>query len=156
MQQVLANPGALKRFFSDESKIKMLTDTFAGLYSLDADTAEGIDTVAMVLGNPAEWVIQASILDHSTGRGFVVAGSLLTGWGKYCGFHDSLLLVCFALLSSYVLKPQREGGGYNVFGSDIPSAIQVSSQYWYGRLTLPVAARFIATNATKEQNKTWN
>lgn len=29
---------------------------------------------------------------------------------------------------SFVLKPQREGGGNNVYGYDIPSAIQVSDQ----------------------------
>lgn len=35
VQQVLAKAGALIRFFSDESKIEMLPDTFAGLYSVE-------------------------------------------------------------------------------------------------------------------------
>lgn len=54
VQQVLAMPGVLKRFFTDETKIQMVIDTFIGLYSMDADTKEGADAFAMVLKDPTE------------------------------------------------------------------------------------------------------
>lgn len=54
VQQVLSKPGALKRFFTDETKITMITDTFIGLYAIDADTKEGADTLTMVLKDPTK------------------------------------------------------------------------------------------------------
>lgn len=36
------------------------------------------------------------------------------------------------MFSRYVLKPQREGGGNNVYGHDIPSALRVGfSFFWF-------------------------
>ena len=35
VQQVLAKPGMLERFYSDPKEIKLLRDTFPGHYSLD-------------------------------------------------------------------------------------------------------------------------
>jgi hypothetical protein len=35
VQQVLADPGVLQRFFDDPDDIARLRDTFTGLYSLD-------------------------------------------------------------------------------------------------------------------------
>lgn len=54
VQQALAKPDALKRFITDDLKIKMITDIFTGLYAMDANTKEGNEALAMVLMNPAE------------------------------------------------------------------------------------------------------
>ena len=35
IQQALASPGALERFFDDKSKIDEVRDTFTGIFSLD-------------------------------------------------------------------------------------------------------------------------
>lgn len=71
VQQVLAKPGVLERFFTNKSTVDKLLATFTGLYSLDLDP-EGHQAVEKALANPA----------------------------------------------SYVLKPQREGGGNNLYGME--------------------------------------
>ncbi|XP_031628682.1 glutathione synthetase-like isoform X2 [Contarinia nasturtii] len=81
VQQALAKPGILKRFITDDIKIKQITDIFTGLYAMDSNTDEGQTALRMVLTDPAK----------------------------------------------YVLKPQREGGGNNVYGHDIPNALQKMS-----------------------------
>ncbi|XP_038125544.1 glutathione synthetase [Cyprinodon tularosa] len=73
VQQVLARPGVLEKFFPDQPEVvKQMRATFAGLYSLDMEH-EGDETVAMALAEP----------------------------------------------DRFVLKPQREGGGNNIYGSEI-------------------------------------
>ncbi|KAJ3586332.1 hypothetical protein NHX12_012732 [Muraenolepis orangiensis] len=73
VQQVLAQPGILERFFPDQPRVvQQIRDTFAGLYTLD-EGPEGDKTVAMAMANP----------------------------------------------DRFVLKPQREGGGNNIYGSEI-------------------------------------
>ncbi|XP_066514813.1 glutathione synthetase [Hoplias malabaricus] len=73
VQQELARPGVLERFFPDEPEtVAQIFATFAGLYTLDMGD-EGDKTVAMALANPDQ----------------------------------------------YVLKPQREGGGNNIYGEEI-------------------------------------
>lgn len=54
VQQALAKPDVLKRFITDDQKIRMITDIFTGLYAMDANTKEGCHAVAMVTMNPAE------------------------------------------------------------------------------------------------------
>uniref|UniRef100_A0A182NGR7 Glutathione synthetase n=1 Tax=Anopheles dirus TaxID=7168 RepID=A0A182NGR7_9DIPT len=80
VQQVLAQPGVLRRFVSDARKIDAIRDIFTGLYSLDQDEG-GDEAVALALANP----------------------------------------------DRYVLKPQREGGGNNMYGGDIPVALRAMS-----------------------------
>lgn len=82
VQQALAKPGILKRFLTDDTKIKAITNTFTGLYSMDSNTEDGQNALRMVLTDPAK----------------------------------------------YVLKPQREGGGNNVYGHDIPDALRKMSE----------------------------
>ncbi|XP_037336435.1 glutathione synthetase [Pungitius pungitius] len=73
VQQVLARPGVLERFFPDQPRVvEQLKATFAGLYTLDMGS-EGDQTVAMALAAPDQ----------------------------------------------FVLKPQREGGGNNIYGAEI-------------------------------------
>lgn len=76
VQQELARPGVLERFFPDSpEKVTSMRACFAGLYSMGDDaTAEDLEAAKDVLD----------------------------------GGH-----------AKYVLKPQREGGGYNFYGEDL-------------------------------------
>ncbi|XP_029292458.1 glutathione synthetase [Cottoperca gobio] len=78
VQQVLATPGVLEKFFPDQPRVvEQIRATFAGLYTLDMGP-EGDKTVAMALAAP----------------------------------------------DRFVLKPQREGGGNNIYGSQICQVLQ--------------------------------
>lgn len=78
VQQELARPGVLERFFPDEPEtVAQIRATFAGLYTLDMGE-EGDKTVAMALANPDQ----------------------------------------------FVLKPQREGGGNNIYGQEICEVLE--------------------------------
>ncbi|XP_068187857.1 glutathione synthetase isoform X1 [Antennarius striatus] len=78
VQQVLARPGVLERFFPDQPQVvEQIRATFTGLYALDMGP-EGDKTVEMALAAPER----------------------------------------------FVLKPQREGGGNNIYGSEISEVLQ--------------------------------
>lgn len=78
VQQVLARPGVLERFFPDQPQVvEQIRATFAGLYTLDMGP-EGDKTVEMALAEP----------------------------------------------DKFVLKPQREGGGNNIYGSEICQVLE--------------------------------
>uniref|UniRef100_A0A3Q2V1B5 Glutathione synthetase n=1 Tax=Haplochromis burtoni TaxID=8153 RepID=A0A3Q2V1B5_HAPBU len=78
VQQVLARPGVLERFFPDQPQaVQQIRATFAGLYTLDMGP-EGDKTVSMALAAPER----------------------------------------------FVLKPQREGGGNNIYGSEICQVLE--------------------------------
>ncbi|XP_059188474.1 glutathione synthetase-like [Centropristis striata] len=78
VQQVLARPGVLEKFFPDQPQVvEQIRATFAGLYTLDMGP-EGDKTVAMALAAP----------------------------------------------DRFVLKPQREGGGNNIYGSEICQVLE--------------------------------
>ncbi|XP_049920852.1 glutathione synthetase [Epinephelus moara] len=78
VQQVLARPGVLEKFFPGQPQVvEQIRATFAGLYTLDMGP-EGDKTVAMALAAP----------------------------------------------DRFVLKPQREGGGNNIYGSEICQVLQ--------------------------------
>jgi glutathione synthase len=87
VQQELARPGVLERFFplsTDKDLVENLRSAFAGLYSLGDDaTAEDL----------------AAVKDALSG-----------GHGRY------------------VLKPQREGGGYNFYGENLARKLQENVQ----------------------------
>lgn len=53
VQQALAKPGILKRFLTDDAKIKAITNTFTGLYAMDSNTEDGQNALRMVLTDPA-------------------------------------------------------------------------------------------------------
>jgi glutathione synthase len=80
VQQELARPGTLERFFSDKAIIDGLEEAFAGLYSLGEDCTEED---------------KAAVKD-------ILAGSQ----------------------SKYVLKPQREGGGYNFYSEKMAAKLK--------------------------------
>lgn len=78
VQQVLARPGVLEKFFPNQPEVvEQIRATFAGLYTLDMGP-EGDKTVAMALAAP----------------------------------------------DRFVLKPQREGGGNNIYGSEICQVLE--------------------------------
>lgn len=76
VQQVLAAPGVLERFISEDERVNRIRRTFAGLYTLD-EGPDGDKAVELAMRDP----------------------------------------------DRYVLKPQREGGGNNTFGEDIPKVL---------------------------------
>uniref|UniRef100_A0A0A9YXE9 Glutathione synthetase n=1 Tax=Lygus hesperus TaxID=30085 RepID=A0A0A9YXE9_LYGHE len=77
VQQVLALPGVLEKFFEDPSEAKAIRKLFTELYSLDLNE-EG----------------------------------------------DKAYNLALQLPENYVLKPQREGGGNNIYGKEIPNFLQ--------------------------------
>ena len=84
VQQELARPGVLEKFFPDEAeKVEAMRACFAGLYSM-GDDATSEDLAAA-----------ADVLD---------------------GGHPK-----------YVLKPQREGGGYNFYGDDLAQKLKANT-----------------------------
>jgi glutathione synthase len=97
VQQALARPGVLERYFGGTTTttttpdadvattIQQLRAAFAGLYSLDADDITDDDRRAI-----------RHILSDKTAA------------------------------DRYVLKPQREGGGYNFYGPDLYAKIQAN------------------------------
>jgi len=83
VQQELATPGALEKFFpkpEESSTVEALRSTFAGLYSL-GDDADQLSFEAV-----------KEVLSGGEGR--------------------------------YVLKPQREGGGYNTYGEELAKKLK--------------------------------
>lgn len=57
VQQVLAQPGVVERFITDEDAAKRIRATFAAQYSLDM-TEEGERNVAMAIGDPCRFVLK--------------------------------------------------------------------------------------------------
>lgn len=55
VQQALAKPGILKRFITDDIKIKTISDIFTGLYSMDSNTEDGQKAFGMVLIDPSKY-----------------------------------------------------------------------------------------------------
>ena len=97
VQQELARPGVLERFFPNENeadKVAAMRACFAGLYSMG---------------------------DDATAEDLQAAGDVLDGG------H-----------AKYVLKPQREGGGYNFYGEDLAQKLSkhVSKDEATGALAL--------------------
>ena len=95
VQQELARPGVLERFFpeaDERSKVEAMRACFAGLYSMGDDATE--DDIA-------------------------AAQEVLDGGD-----------------SQFVLKPQREGGGYNFYGKDLLSKLRENTSSDEGKLTL--------------------
>jgi len=86
VQQELARPGVLERFFSEEEieqgVVTRMREAFAGLFSLGEDAVqEDLDAIGHAISS-------------EEGHGL------------------------------YVLKPQREGGGYNYYGADLAKKIK--------------------------------
>lgn len=103
VQQELARPGVVERFFSsdaEKSQVDNMRSAFAGLYSLGDDmTPEDITAVKECLE------------------------------GKQ---------------GMYVLKPQREGGGYNFYGEELAERLKVNIKQEGGNLQMAkVLAEYI-------------
>jgi glutathione synthase len=88
VQQELARPGVLERFFPndiDSSKVDAMRACFAGLYSMGDDAT------------PEDLQATQDVLDG----------------------NEAL----------YVLKPQREGGGYNFYGKHLATKLRENTSY---------------------------
>lgn len=102
VQQVLALPNTLRRFFKDENKIAAIQAVCTGIYSLDKED-NGDEAVTRAMKNPEK----------------------------------------------FVLKPQREGGGNNVYGQDIPgylknlTAAERAAYILMDRISPPLSKGFI-------------
>lgn len=94
VQQALTQPEVLERFLTDKNQAKTVRNIFVPIYSLDFNE-EGEKAIRTVLEAPERWFFVSFFL----------------------GFIDR------CLLSRFVLKPQREGGGNNVYGPDVKRAL---------------------------------
>ncbi|KAG7273984.1 hypothetical protein CRUP_011166 [Coryphaenoides rupestris] len=113
VQQVLARPGVLERFFPDQPQVvQQIRDTFTGLYTLDQGP-EGDKTVAMAMANPEQ----------------------------------------------FVLKPQREGGGNNIYGAEICQVLegvgatsQRTAYILMDKIRAPVSHNYLLRRGTELQS----
>jgi glutathione synthetase len=80
IQQELAKPGVLERFFPEKEVVAKLRESFAGLWSLESDGS-------------------GQILEEAVAKP-----------------------------EGFVLKPQREGGGNNIYGKDVATTIKKLKQ----------------------------
>jgi len=111
VQQELAKPNILKRFFKDPSREEAICDVFTGLYSLDeADNGEG--PVAAAIENP----------------------------------------------QNFVLKPQREGGGNNIYGDDVKEVLlacknphELSAYILMDRIVSPTTTNYFVRPGSKSE-----
>ena len=92
VQQELAKPGVLEKFLGDKAKIESVRDIFTGLYSLDKARNNLFISLKLVILNII--YSQDEIGNASFQRAIKTP-------------------------EKFVLKPQREGGGNNVYGADI-------------------------------------
>jgi glutathione synthetase len=90
VQQELAKPGQVEKFLGDKAQIDEVRDIFTGLYSLD---------------HVSYYLLTFEIFLKSTFFKDEVG--------------DKSYAAAIANPEKYVLKPQREGGGNNVYGADI-------------------------------------
>ena len=89
VQQELAKPGQVEKFLGDKAKVESVRDIFTGLYSMD--------NVSPV-NQSKFWRIIIMFKDEAGNKSYEAA---------------------MVSPDNYVLKPQREGGGNNVYGEDI-------------------------------------
>ena len=89
VQQELAKPGQVEKFLGDKSKIESVRDIFTGLYSMDH----------VCINKRSDLCRKLIMLQDEAG--------------------DKSYEAAMVSPENYVLKPQREGGGNNVYGADI-------------------------------------
>jgi len=108
---VLARRGALEYFFDSEVTVATLRSCFAGLWSLDAADAEpGAVSGSRCSRPPALLCFPSTLLARSTAAaaGFSQAEAIADAKARPHGF---------------VIKPQREGGGNNIYGDAVATAL---------------------------------
>lgn len=108
VQQVIARPGQLERFVPDPDHRKQLRSVFAGLYSLDS----------------SEYELKGAESDSASNKRAKLEAS-----GAHSDETGALSFeqVCERAIAHperYVMKPQREGGGNNIYGQAVSQALQ--------------------------------
>ena len=112
MQQALAADDVLHKFLKNDEKIKRVKEIFTGLYSLDL----------------VSFFFQ---IDYKIFK-------MTTSECCYSSFHknaagDEAIEMVLENPDDFVLKPQREGGGNNVYGQDIPKVINQEKYFFFFR-----------------------
>ncbi|XP_061689331.1 glutathione synthetase isoform X2 [Syngnathoides biaculeatus] len=115
VQQVLAKPGVLERFFPDQPQVvEQVRATFAGLYTLDMG-AEGDKTIAMALATPDRFVLKP----QREGGGLIVSAlavCLHVPWhwlATSSGLHPTSCLIIPEIRSSTPATHLRISGSEN-------------------------------------------
>lgn len=114
IQQVLAEPGQLERFISAE-KADRLRQCFAGLYAIEKDDEEVRAAATCRQDDKRSVAFRCSL-------SFLPAS--LSSPLSSLPQTRSLIRSVLASPSSYVLKPQREGGGNNLWNSEMVAALK--------------------------------
>lgn len=133
VQQELAGPGVLERFFNsgdaDEmQQAALLRSCFAGLWSLDP-----ADATASAAGDGDAGAVSALDGGGGTGAGSSggaaaqasLNGSTSTTNSSTISHLSTAQAIADARMhpQRYVMKPQREGGGNNLYGGEIAAAL---------------------------------
>ena len=134
VQQQLSLPGELERFISSPAEVKALRACFAGLWSLsgpdeaprcarDAPVirARCARDAAIRLSYPCPEQADAAATDEERDAAEAMAAARAEPGG-------------------FVMKPQREGGGHNLFGNEIAEALKSLSRAQARRPAPPAAA----------------
>ncbi|XP_066911802.1 glutathione synthetase-like [Clytia hemisphaerica] len=104
VQQVLAEPGMVERFIHDKNAVQRIRKTFAGLYSLDE-------------------VWYSSNYHFSSGKKKKNLFNLLLAYlypkTRLGAEGDQIIEDALKTPSNFVLKPQREGGGNNLYDQEM-------------------------------------
>ncbi len=145
VQQALAKPGALERFFDDNNKIQDIRGIFTGLYSLD-----NVNYLPLTL--------------------FCVTLPPILNFTEFCfgQFHRFFFIfqdeqgnksfdAAMANPDRFVLKPQREGGGNNVYGQDIVPFLEKikddterNAYILMDRISPPITMNYLIRPGSKE------
>jgi glutathione synthase len=106
-QQALAAPGVLEEFLKDRpTDVDILRSCFAGLWSLDDDVNVNIDD------------------GKNVGKGNTEAG----GEKHFNEGYAKVIADAIEHPERYVLKPQREGGGNNVYGKALSDMLRTQGR----------------------------
>jgi len=119
VQQALASPNELENFVTNASSLRLLRSVFAGLYSLDCDEYEQ----PVVL---EEGLISALSPEKGSPSSAVKPMKKLKSSGKVMSFED-VKNQAISRPELYVMKPQREGGGNNIYGSAVADSLKTMS-----------------------------
>ncbi|CAH1270824.1 GSS [Branchiostoma lanceolatum] len=117
VQQELAQPGVLEQFLEDPAAVARVRATFAGQYTLElVRKSNGSSSNELHVKRP-ELLLGP---DPKGSAKFSTKDSTLDGKGPQ---GDRTVQMVMSDSGRFVMKPQREGGGNNIFGDDIPAAL---------------------------------
>ncbi|XP_031566892.1 glutathione synthetase-like [Actinia tenebrosa] len=109
VQQVLAEPGVLERFISDEASLRRIKKTFTGLYTLD-EGPEGEQTVKMALQDPEKYVLKPQ---REGGGNNFYGDDIKTTLNKMKNAHERSQYILMDKIrppsfKNYIIRPELE------------------------------------------------